>query len=482
MNNFSQIKIFFLSVILLISGSSDLWAESITSSKKSDNYILKFSEVKNYDNEDINKVILTPPDSVTYYTRGTNGLIVMPPDDWEPFPYNVRFRDTVIYNPAYLPVVFDGKILPSNLDFILGETKSSDRKFRLIPREETLAPLIDKANDTEKLRRNFYMNMNNIQNVRYNASTLKTIPKFNEEEVTKRNAWNELITAEDPIKVKPVDLPKADVEYIYWTKHGEHKLQITQNFASMNWHKGENRSFLVLNNHKLYLNYKKGKVTFDNSLEWRLNLQQTPADTLHNVNISDDLLRLENLFGYTAFNKWSYSAKLETQTQLFNSFPINKNKKNTAFLSPLIVNFGIGMNYALDKKFKSDKAKKLKLSLNLAPISFNYVYVRDNDVSQRPGLEDDEDSKIEFGSTINSNLAFSLNRYMTLSSRLKYFTNYKYAQMEFENKFDMALNRFLSTSIYLYLRYDDNDNAVKEKRLNYFQLNEMISFGLNYKW
>ncbi|HCO67850.1 MAG TPA: hypothetical protein DIT04_08890, partial [Dysgonomonas sp.] len=42
-------------------------------------------------------------DSVIYYTRGANGLIVMPPSDWEPFPYNVKFRDTVIYNPAYLP-------------------------------------------------------------------------------------------------------------------------------------------------------------------------------------------------------------------------------------------------------------------------------------------------------------------------------------------------------------------------------------------
>lgn len=480
MSNFFQIKTFLLSIILLVSGSSGLWAESVIFLDEVDDYVPELSEIKGYEN--IKKATADLSDSVIYYTRGANGLIIMPPEDWDPFPYNVRFRDTVIYNPAYLPVVFDGKILPPDLDFLPKDKKATGKQFHLIPEDETLAPLIERANNTQKLRRSFYMNMNNIHNVRYNAATLKTIPKFNEEEATKRNAWNELITAEDPIRVTPVALPKIDPEYIYWIRGGEHRLQLTQNFASLNWHKGENRSFLLLNNHKVYLNYKKGKVTFDNSLEWRLNLQQTPADTAHSINISDDLVRLENRFGYTAFNKWSYSAKLETQTQLFSSYPINeKNKKNTSLLSPLVVNFGIGMNYALEKKYKSDKAKLFKFSLNLAPLSFNYVYLNELSVSQKSGVKDGSRDDLQFGSTINSDLSFKFSRYMSWTSRFKYFTDYDYSQMEFENKFDMTLNRYLATTVYLYLRFDDNGTKAK-KPLNYFQLNEMLSFGLSYKW
>ncbi len=485
MNNFSQIKIFFLSVILLISGSSDLWAESITSLKKSENYIPKFSEVKNYDNEDINKVTITPPDSVIYYTRGANGLIVMPPDDWDPFPYNVRFRDTVIYNPAYLPVVFDGKVLPSDLDFISGEKKSSDREFRLIPREETLAPLIDKVNNAQKLRRSFYMNMNNIQNVRYDVATLKTIPKLNEKDVTKRNFWNDLIATEDPIKVVPVELPKIDLEYIYWTRGGEHSLQASQNFISDNWRQGGTSNYILRSYQKFFLNYKKDKITFDNTLEWKLSFQKVFRAEKNGMNISEDLFRMENKFGLKAYNKWSYSALLETKTQLFKSKKLNSDAVQSAFLSPLNVNLGLGMSYLLEKKYKSDKARKLKFSQSISPLSLNYIYLNYIIVENKQGVEVGEGkrSKTEIGSLINTDLEFKFNRYMTWTSRLKYFTNYERAEFEFENRFVMELTRFLSTNINVYWKFDDGDGAIyDDKTFGYFQLNEMISFGLNYKW
>jgi hypothetical protein len=47
----------------------------------------------------------------------------------------------------------------------------------------------------------------------------------------------------------------------------------------------------------------------------------------------------------------------------------------------------------------------------------------------------------------------------------------------------MALNRYLSTSIYAYLRYDDGVPVDKKaKGWGYFQFNEIIGFGLSYTW
>lgn len=421
-------------------------------------------------------------DTVVYYTRNANGLIVLPVTDWEPFPYNISFRDTVIYNPAYLPVVFDGKILPPNLNFLQKDSINSKASFHLLPEEETLAPEIAHMNKVHELRRNYYMDINNIQNIRYTSNILKTVPRIDEEDVTKRNVLHDLITVENPIKVQPIELPKTDINYIYWTKSGEHSLQIAQNYISDNWYKGGNSSFMLKNYHKFQLNYKKDKITFDNMLEWKLSLQKVNGAEKHGTNISEDLLRLENTLGLKAFNKWSYSTKLDTKTQIFKSYPVNTDELNTAFLSPLVVNLGIGMNYTLDKKFKSDKAKKLKFSQSISPLSLNFVYLADTLVTKRQGVDYGDRTLFEVGSSLNSDLTFNINRYMTWNSRFRYFTNYERVECEFENRFIMKLNRFLSTTMYMYWRFDDSSTAVKEKALGYFQLNEMVSFGINYTW
>ncbi len=420
-------------------------------------------------------------DTTFVYRRGANGLIEIPPHQWLPFPYNVSFRDTVIYNPAYLPVIFDGKILPPDLNFIK-KPQNKATQLHLIPEDSTLAPMLKKAEDIETLRRNFYTNMNNIESVRYNAFTLKKLPKIETEEVTKRNVLHDLITADDAISIEPIELTKIAPKLIFWTYSGEHNFHVAQNFVSDNWYKSGDNTFSVINQHKLTLNYKKDKTSFSNTFEWRLTAMKNQGDKQHDFIYNEDLIRLENTFGYQAFNNWEYTAKLESQTQIFDSYPVNSDQISTAFLSPLIMNFGVGMKYSKEKKFESDKSKVLKFSVNLAPVSINYIYISNDSITKRQGVDADKNEKFELGTTINSDFSFAFNRYTSITSRFKYFTNYEYASMEFENKLNMQLNRYFSTIISMYWRFDDNDSSVKEKRLGYFQLNQALSFGLAYKW
>ena len=416
-----------------------------------------------------------------FYERGKNGLIIMPDSYLVPFSDNVTFRDTIVYDPAFLPVVFDGKVLPANLDFLSKDTVTEGYSLHLIPREETFAPLIDRLGQIQAQRRNYYMNMNNVRNVRYSLSQLKDVPKIDESRVTKRNVIQELISTGDPIEISPIKIEQIQPVFKYWKKSGEHSLQVAQNHISDNWYKGGNSSFFVRNYHKVKIDYSKDKLTFNNVFEWKLSLQQTPADTIHKINVSEDLVRIENTLGYKAFDHWSYSAKLETKTQLFSSYPVNSDEKNTALFAPLVVNVGLGMSYTLDKSYKDNITKKIKLTQSISPFSVNYTYIADRGVDETKfGLEQGKRSKFELGSLFNTDLTYTFNKFVDWTSRFKYFTNYHRAEIEFENKFNMSLNRYLSTNIILYLRYDDN--VPKGNQYGYLQVNEMISFGLSYKW
>lgn len=427
--------------------------------------------------------VLNNKDTIQYtYQRGKDGLIIMPPTEWEPFSDRVSFRDTVIYDPIYLPVVFDGKILPSNLDFLPKDTLSGGYKLHLIPEGETLAPLIAKTKNIQKRRRDYYTDMNNIGNVRYSAFDLKKIEKLDNEDVTKRNKLFEFITAENPIEITPLELQATTPEIRYWRKSGEHSLQLSQNYISENWNGGGNTSVYINNSHKLTLNYAKDKIAFNNTLEWNLALQRVNGADKHGTNISQDLLKLTNNLLIKAIEKWSYSSILETKTPLFNSYPVNGDRPNTGPFSPLVVNLSLGMNYTLDKSFESDKTKKFKISQSISPFSLNYVYINNQDITKREGVEEGDYFKFEVGSSIKTDIKFTLNRYMVWESYFNYFTNYNRALLEFNNKFEMILSRFLSTNINIKTRFDDSDTIIRDDKLGFWQINEMVTFGLRYKW
>lgn len=413
--------------------------------------------------------------------RDKNGLIVLP-NDWVPFSDQTNFRDTVIFDPVFLPVIFDGKILPSDLNF-LSKQKDSDigSDFHLISTDSTFAPLLARTGQIQESRRVYYMN--NPLKIKLNFLDFKDTPRLTENFVEKRNIFKELLTTDDPISITRPEVEKIQIKPVYWIKTGEHSLQMNHNNFK-NWYAGGNNNFSILNYHKVTLNYKKNKISFDNTFEWKLNIQQTPADTLHKVNIMEDYVRMYNVLGISAYKKWSYTANLEVKTALFNGYQINVPDRVTAFLSPLQVNTGIGMGYKYENISKTDKYKKLNLSLDVAPVSINYVFVGSDNVNEtRFGIKEGKKSKLDFGSTINLNLAYNFNRYSGFTTRVKYFTNYEKVIVENENKFTMAFSRFLSSSVYLYLRYDDGIGiANKSKGWGYFQLNEMLGFGLSYKW
>ena len=52
--------------------------------------------------------------------------------------------------------------------------------------------------------------------------------------------------------------------------------------------------------------------------------------------------------------------------------------------------------------------------------------------------------------------------------------------MVLENRLTMSLTNALTTIIYVQLRYDDG--VERDERFGHLQVNQMLSFGLNYRW
>lgn len=425
-------------------------------------------------------IVRNPLDSL--YTRKENGTLQLPL-----YTYNTEamrgltFRDTLFYSPLFLPMIFTGQMLPRDLSFYpIGEEKTTDK---LIPRERTFAPALRHMKFVRDVRRNYYMNY--PDRINYSVLSFDSLPSAAAGDQMVRETFNpfrELIQTETTYSLEAPGVEGATIGRRYWVRSGEHSFQFAQNYFSDNWHKGGTNNLNFNSLHVLRANYQKEKVKFNNTLEWRLSVFNAPDDTLRRYRIGNDLIRYYGDFGVDAFLKgWSYSMNLEAKSQLFNSYPTNSSDILSSFLSPLYVNAGIGLKYNLDKRSESVRHRRVRWELALAPVSISYRYVMNNEVDVvRYGIPEGRKSLMDLGTTITSILKYDITRYITWDSRWTYFTAYDKVVSEFENSLNMALSNAFSTRLYVNVRFDDSVPA--DPDLQYWQINQTLSFGLNYKW
>ena len=394
----------------------------------------------------------------------------------------IVYQDTVILFSPLLPIIFDG----NHLNLTLPETSVlSFLKPVTPPISISKHKLFSDANNKNEINRHAYNYMirNNLKQIRY--TTADFTGKAEKIEAMGSNVFQHIFKIDYDFNRDNITKPdRFYPKRRYWTYNGNHKIQLSQNYISENWYKGGIKNLNLLNRHDITFNYKKNKFQANNTIEWRINLYTNPNDTLRTYRIGEDLVRMYSDFGIQAFTNWYYSSSIEIKTQIFKNFKENSEQAISSALSPLYINLGLlGMKYQLVKSYPNVKGKKIDFKTEISPLSVEYVTVIKKDIDPtRFGIKEGKRYLSNYGSSVKANLRFDFNRNVNFISRLYYFTNYHKVTAEWENTLNLPINRYFSTSIYLFFRYDDNPKLKRDKNLGYFQLNELLSFGFNYNW
>jgi Protein of unknown function (DUF3078). len=406
---------------------------------------------------------------------------------------NLNYPDTIILDNLPLSFVFEGKPLDEIKISSEVLTKSSllsiDNMPRIFADNKGLGAL--------RKRAYYYILYNRSDLIKYTHRDFpEEVEKIKEIEPT--NLFQLLFAVEyDPQKTDaPTDKPgRFTPKRKYWFVNGSSKIQFSQNYISDTWYKGGADNLNLLSIQNLTINYKKDKIQFNNTLNWKVQLFNyiveeaiEGSDKKKKTNqyrIGEELFRIFTDLGLQAIGNWSYSTNVEVKTQ----FLLNRPNKEvlSSFLSPLYVNLGVlGMKYNATKVFSEKTGKKIVVTASVSPFSVESIFVMNDSINvKRFKIEEGKKSKIELGSTINANIIMNFNKNTKLTSRFKFFTDYKNSNIiESENVLDMPLNRYFSTTLNFYLRYDDfaTPRPAGGSKWGDFQLNELISFGFNYSW
>lgn len=321
--------------------------------------------------------------------------------------------------------------------------------------------------------------VDNASEVRYNINTLPEAPKRFRAYVDPSTAH---ITVEeivvDQSKVKET-VDAVEVEKRHWLHKFDGLVQFSQAYNSPNWYQGGNNNLntLIQGIYNMRLNQTfHPKLLFENTIQYKLGLNSAPDDSLRNYSISEDNFQINTKFGIKAANRWYYSTTLQFKTQLLNNYYKNTNDLSASFLSPAELNIGVGLTYDY-----STPSGKFKANASLAPLSYNLKICTNEKVDEtRFGIKEGHTTESQYGSNIDCKMEWKIAHNINMTSRLTAFTNYKYLQGDWENTISFSINRFLSTQIYVHLRYDSTTGRRDDTKWHKWQLREVLSFGFAY--
>ncbi len=260
----------------------------------------------------------------------------------------------------------------------------------------------------------------------------------------------------------------------FWTFGGDGNLQLLQNYVSDNWYKGGESNYSMVGDLTLTANYNnKSRVKFENKLEMKLGFQTSQDDTLHKFKTNNDMIRYTGKLGLQAKNNWYYTIQLLAYTQFTQGLKSNDEKVYSDFMSPFNLNVGLGMDYSV-----ATKNNRLKGSVNLSALAFNFLYVGRKNLAGSYGVVGDHHTKEDFGSQVTVDLTWQITDQIKWKSRFYGYTTYKRVQMEWENTITLNIVKYISTNIFLYPRFDDGGNY--DENLGYWQFKEYCSLGFSY--
>lgn len=285
----------------------------------------------------------------------------------------------------------------------------------------------------------------------------------------------------DKVAPAPIEPSVAQVDVLvrrpnFWHISGDYYLQLMQNCVSGNWYKGGESNYSMVGNVTLQANYNtKQGVKWDNKLELKLGFQNSRSDSLHTIKTSEDLIRYTTKLGLQATKHWYYTVQWITYTQFTKGYRSNDPRVYSAFLSPLNSNLSIGMDYNVNWL-----KGKLKGNVHLAPLAYNFKFVERKQLATRYGIDEGKHTLNDYGSEFTADLTWQLLDNLKWKTRLYGYTTYERSELEWENTFTFSFNRYISSNLFVYPRFDDGTK--RDAHHGYWQFKEYASLGFSYSF
>lgn len=253
-------------------------------------------------------------------------------------------------------------------------------------------------------------------------------------------------------------------------------VSINNTFTYLNqWAAGGNNSVSSTGIVSAYTNYRHGKNSWDNSVDvaYGILLQSLDSRAIK----TDDKIDFTSKYGRKASEKWYYATLLNFKTQFAPGYsPLSTglpdyNSKISDFMAPGWTLFSLGMDYKPNDKF----------SAFISPITYRGIFVLDQTLADAGAFGMSRQFASDGVSVIQGsgkNLRSEMGAYVRLQytndifenvnykTKLELFSNYlenpQNVDVSWENLITIKANKWLTTTIFTHLIYDDNTSIIKE--------------------
>lgn len=281
------------------------------------------------------------------------------------------------------------------------------------------------------------------------------------------------------VNIKEADMePVGEIRHINWLHTLNFALQLSQAYISPNWYQGGNDYLAFFGN--FLWDVQLNQVYYPNqllqsTLSYKLAITSSEQDTHHKYSVSQELFQYNFKYGYKAAHNWFYSFTTQFKTQFLHAYAANSDRRLAAFLSPGQLNIGLGMTY------NWSKPDKISFSASIAPLSYNLKTCIDDLVDHAQlGMKPGQKVLNEYGSNAEVNFQWQMRDNISYKTRLFLFTDYKNFNSDWENTFNFQFNKYFSTQLYLYFRYDSATDASISRTWKKWMLKEILSVGISY--
>ncbi len=259
-----------------------------------------------------------------------------------------------------------------------------------------------------------------------------------------------------------------------WRAGGIYNLNVGQGTLS-NWASGGDDFSLTINSLlNLFAGWKKGRNSWDNSLDVALGYLRT---TSLGSRKNDDRFDLLSKYGYSLNPKLNLTTLFDFRSQFLKGYSYADTSRtfSSSFLSPAYVLISLGLDF---------KPKK-NLSVFFSPVTSRWIIVKNDTLSAKGsyGVDSSKKSINQLGAFSTINYVKEISKFVVYRARMDLFSNYKKKPMNVDfymtNILSVKLAKFFSINWSVDMIYDDDVRLFgKNKSSPALQLKSIIGIGL----